>query len=165
MTFSRTHAMRKLRGWLKRYLPAEICGTVTALAGFWVVYKISGSLAAAALAGSICEAVGFYGIFSVRETLIYWHKHAHHTPLKRLWTTGWHTTRDMLLEFGPAEAVDSLFIRPLLFYVLPATFSNQVGAALLVAKIIADVFFYGIAIVCYEARRRFVKDSVSETAH
>src|SRR4029077_17247116 len=44
---------RKLREWIRRYLPCEIAGTVGELGGAAVAYLATGSLAAAAIAATI----------------------------------------------------------------------------------------------------------------
>ncbi|HTE58251.1 MAG TPA: hypothetical protein VK694_05910 [Verrucomicrobiae bacterium] len=156
MKISRQDAWDKVREWLARYLPAEITGTITALGGFWIAYQTTGSLAVAAVCGTIGENVGYYGVISLREVLRYWQSHHHHARLKRLWLTGVHTIRDMLVEFGTAEILDSFVVRPGLFYLLPTTFSNHKAVALIAAKLVADLVFYTFAIIGYEVRKKFL---------
>jgi hypothetical protein len=59
------------------------------------------------------------------------------------------------VEFGPAEALDTLALRPFAMYVGPLVVGN-VMLGVLVGKLVADVTFYGFAIVGYEilVRRR-----------
>ena len=73
---------RKLREWFGRYLPAELLGTITALAAAWTVHAVSGSLISAAVAGTIGESLGFYGCMAVREAFRNDTRHRHHGPCR-----------------------------------------------------------------------------------
>jgi len=165
MNTTRRRAWRKLREWFIRYLPAEIAGTITAIASFWLAYKLTDSLVVAAIAGTAGENVGYYGVAASNEIVKYWRKHAHHPRLRRSWLTGVRTLRNMLVEFGPAEAVDSLAVRPGLFYLLPTIFSGNMGLALIAAKLLADVVFYSFAITGYELRKRYIGDDTTSKTH
>ena len=61
-------AREKLREWGRRYLLAEIAGTLTALAAALTVHALTGSLAPAALAGSVAESLAYYGVI-LRRTV------------------------------------------------------------------------------------------------
>lgn len=142
----------KLLEWGRRYLPAEIIGTATAMGGAFAAHEITNSLVVSAVVGSISETVGFYSYFAFRDGAKYYHQHRSHPPPKRLFLTGLHTIRDMLIEFGPAEAVDSLFFRPLCMYLGPHLLHNF-GIGLLVGKITADLLFYAMAACGYELKK------------
>jgi hypothetical protein len=146
----------KIFEWAGRYLPAEIVGTVTAMAAALGVYEATGSLAAAALAGSVAEAVGFYGYFAARSGMQYYAKHRAHPRPRRLALAAMHTARDMLVEFGPAEAVDSFFTRPLFMYLGPQLLHN-VGVGLLAGKLVADLLFYTLAATSYELKKYWLR--------
>lgn len=64
--------------------------------------------------------------------------------------------RSMVIEFGLAEALDSLLIRPLIMYYVPALI-NDFTTGILVAKLSADVIFYIPAIVGYELNKKLTK--------
>ncbi len=142
----------KLLEWFKRYLPAEVIGTATALLGAFGVHHLTGSLGASAIAGSIAETIGFYSYFAVRDGAKYYAHHKAHPRLRRIFLTAFHTIRDMIIEFGPAEAVDSLFIRPFFMYVGPQLLHNF-GTGLLAGKIAADLIFYLFAACGYEFKK------------
>lgn len=146
---------RKLREWFGRYLPAELLGTLTALAAAWTVHAVSGSLISAAIGGTIGESLGFYGCIAVREVRYYDARHRGHGTLRRQWLTGSRTVRAMLIEFGPAELVDSLLSRPLFMYLMPSLL-HDFTAGILVGKLLADVLFYGLAIGAYELKQRYL---------
>jgi len=57
---ARGTAGRKLREWVRRYLPCELAGTAGELGGAAVVYLATGSLAAAAIAATIGASAGYY---------------------------------------------------------------------------------------------------------
>jgi hypothetical protein len=151
----RAAVRRKLREWVRRYLPAEIIGTLTALAAALTVHAVSGSLISAAMAGTIGESLGYYGCIAVHEVRYYDARHRDHGTLRRRWLTGARTVRAMLIEFGPAELVDSLLARPLFMYLMPSLLHNFT-AGIVAGKLAADVIFYGIAISAYELKQRYL---------
>lgn len=151
----KTLLKRKLREWLRRYLPAEITGTITALFGATLGHALSGgSLVVAAYAGTIGENIGYYGYFAVKESMRHYRAHAHHATARRIMVSGLKTVRDMMVEFGPAELLDSFIVRPLLMYLGPQLVGHfQVG--IFAGKVAADVIFYSLAIIGYEIRKRW----------
>ena len=143
------------REWSKRYLPAEVVGSFTALTAAWAVYAISGSLVAAAIAGSIGESLGYYGCVAFRDLRRYNAQHRHHGLPERRWLVGTRTVGGMLIEFGPAELVDSFLARPFFMYLMPTLLHNLPGG-LLVGKLAADVVFYSLAIASYELKKQYL---------
>lgn len=152
----RSTIWEKLREWFWRYLPAEIAGTFTALLAASAAYASTNSLIAAAFAGSLGEAVGYYGAATYREIRHYYQKHHGHKHAKRIGLTVAHTLRGLVIEFGPAEAIDGVFLRPYLLYSMPLLLHNTV-LGWLVGKLIADVFFYAFAGIGYELRKAAAK--------
>lgn len=144
---------RKLWEWVKRYLPAQILGTIVALVVAQLAYQLTHSLGVAAYASTVAEAVAYYGVASVRDIIAFYERyHPHHT-LKRLWLTTLSTGRSLIMEFGVAGTLDGGFIRPYLMWVLPQLTGNmQLGW--LIAKVVADVIFYSMAITGYELHKR-----------
>jgi hypothetical protein len=110
---------RRLAEWSRRYLPAEIVGGCSALTVAWTIHAVSNSLMAAAMAGSIGEGLGYYLCIAIRDLRHYDALHRRHGSPRRLWRTGTRTARDMLIEFGPAELVDSFLARPFFMYLMP----------------------------------------------
>jgi hypothetical protein len=148
--------IRKIREWASRYLPAEIIATVTALIGAFAGHYFSGSLIGAAVGGTIGENVGYYGYFVVLETRRHYAGHAQHPQLRRIFLTAVKTLRDLLVEFGPAEALDSLFVRPFCMYFGPQLVSNFT-LGILLGKLAADVVFYAFAAAGYEVKKRYAR--------
>jgi hypothetical protein len=69
--------------------------------------------------------------------------------------------RSVAVEFGPAELIDSVAIRPAAFYVGPLLFDSTVGGWIF-GKLVSDVAFYLFAIVSYE---RFKGLLIGDRAH
>jgi hypothetical protein len=151
----RPDSRRKLEEWTRRYLPAEILGSFTALTVAWTVHGVSNSLIAAAIAGSIGESLGYYLYIGIRDLRHYDARHRHHASPKRLWRTGTRMVRDMLIEFGPAELVDSFLARPFFMYLMP-TLLHNFTAGLIAGKLGADVVFYSLAITSYELKKQYL---------
>src|SRR6476646_7196527 len=103
--------LARMKRWLRRYGPADLTGIVTALLGPYVAHAATGSEIAAAFGGSVGETLGFYAVIIGREI----RRHAlaarvaelPYGPRAWLKTFSW-----LILEFGPAEILDTGFIRP-----------------------------------------------------
>ncbi|HSX34720.1 MAG TPA: hypothetical protein VLF62_03710 [Candidatus Saccharimonadales bacterium] len=154
-------ATRKLREWLIHYLPAEITGTITAFAAFFITKNATDSLAAAAIVGSVGETIGYYAAALGGEVFRQWRSHHMHARFKRIWLTSVRSLGNLIVEFGPAEIVDSLVVRPGLFYLLPLWFSGHLWLALLAAKLLSDLAFYTFAIAGYEIRKKLLPQRIN----
>jgi hypothetical protein len=154
---SRLRLPRRLRGWLRRYLPAELSGTASALVAAELALMASHSLAVAALCGSIGETAGYYAASIVRDVTAHYRLHLGHDARRRFGLTCLTSLRSLLIEFGPAEAVDGAFVRPYLLWVSPQIV-GQAQIGWLAAKLAADAVFYTLAVAGHEFhQRRFMK--------
>jgi hypothetical protein len=145
----------KLREWGRRYLLAEIAGTLAALAAALTVYAQTGSLAPAALAGSVAESIAYYGVVLRRTLPVLYARHAGCRPVRRLLRTG----RSLVAEvsdFLVAELADTLVVRPGLIYLAAGWAGSGVVWGLLIGKLLADVGFYAVVIPSYELRKRLM---------
>jgi len=149
---------RRAWGWVLRYLPLEVLGTITALVAASVAYGLTGSLVVAAIAGTVGENVGYYALVVARTV----RGHARSRRVTRLtgrarraWATTWLAARSVAAEFGPAELVDSLLVRPVLLWAAAAAWGAQ-PLAWFAGKLAADAVFYAIAIVSFETGRRVI---------
>ncbi|MBX7434128.1 hypothetical protein JDV09_18695 [Mycobacterium sp. Y57] len=140
---------QKIGEWLRRYLPCEIAGTVGELGGAALAYAITGSLAAAAVAATIGASGGYYAAAYLNAVRWSHRALAHRPPLARLVLANLLALRSVAVEFGPAELIDSVIVRPIAFYAGPLLFGN-VAAGWIFAKLVSDVGFYACAIVSYE---------------
>lgn len=124
--------------WRRRYGVAELLGTLALILAALAIQRATGSFIAAALAGSLAEAGWFYAVLLVREYRQE-RKEARvggfeGRPLREL-------GRDLLLEFGAAERLDGLVLRPLALGLGLGYIGGWRG--LLAGKIVADLLFYG----------------------
>ena len=143
-----------IRFWLMRYLPSELAGTALSLLTAWIAYRLSGSLVVAALAGTVGENIGFYGVAvgrSIRDQWRFERALGATRPRASVRAALWLS----LLEFGPAEVVDTFCVRPLLLWAAPMLIGNPL-AGWLVGKLGADALFYAMAGVGYLASRRLL---------
>ncbi|GAA3297057.1 hypothetical protein Dvina_23750 [Dactylosporangium vinaceum] len=133
--------------WARRYVPAELFGTACAFLGTALIYGLYSDRVLAAIAGTVGEIVGFYGFIATVE----WRRErARGFGLRRTTAS---TARLLLAEFGLIEILDSTTLRPLFMYLGPSI-TGGMGTGTLLGKLMADVAFYGVAIVSYELIRR-----------
>jgi hypothetical protein len=145
---------QKLFVWARRYVPAEIAGTVCAFIGTAVIYGIFTDRVLAAVAGTVGEIIGFYGLIATVE----WRRErARGYGLRRTTTS---TARLLLAEFGVIEVLDSTILRPFFMYLGPGL-TGGMGSGTLLGKLMADVAFYGVAIISYEMIRRRRKEPIA----
>jgi hypothetical protein len=147
---------KKRKEWLKRYLPAEILGTVLALAAAWAAYAHTNSFVAATAAGWAGEGVGFYGYFVTSELIGNAKRYSNHSILKRIPMALAAASTNLLIEFLPAEILDNFILRPYLMYLIPH-YVHPYPVGFLVGKFSADILFYALAIVGYETRKRWLR--------
>ena len=146
----------KTREWLNRYIRAEILGTIGALIAAWVAYSRTHSYIAAAASGWIGEGIGFYGYFVTTEFLINSKKHQQYPLAKRVLLAIAAATTNLLVEFLPAEILDNFIIRPFAMYIVPQ-YIHPYPIGFLVGKFSADIIFYALAIIGYEARKHWLR--------
>lgn len=140
---------QKLMEWVRRYLPCEIAGTVGELGGAAVAYLLTGSTAAAAITATIGASIGYYA--AAYTTAVRWaYREYHDRPLvRRIVVANLFAFRSVTIEFGPAELIDGIAVRPLAYYLGPMIFGNLV-AGWIFGKLVSDVGFYVLAILSYE---------------
>ena len=139
------HWARPVLRWLRRYLPAEALGTVSAIAGVAGAQWAGLSPHATAVCGTAAETVGYYTVLLVRDSV------ARPRPRARAVVL---TLRGLAVEFGPAEVVDTLLVRPALLYT-GMLFAEDVVVGTIVGKLAADLIFYCIVAPCCVLRRRW----------
>jgi hypothetical protein len=141
---------RKSAEWLRRYLPAEAVATCCALLGGLLVGL--GNPALAAIGGTWGENIGYYTTILTRDL------RARRSHEGRLTTAGvLRSLRNMVLEFGGAELLDSFLVRPAAMFALIAM-TGSLPLGLLFGKFAADFVFYLAAIGAYELRKRYLSE-------
>lgn len=140
---------RRVIRWIRRYGPSEVLGTIAAVGAATGAQRATGSTVAGAFAGTIAETVVFYGIMFLRESI----RAAYVAGTRgRPFRSGdlVPVFRNLMLEFGVAETVDTLFLRPLCIGLGLRFIGGQLGA--LAGKLASDVAFYGPVLTIYEWR-------------
>jgi len=136
----------RLRIWLRRYLPAEAAGTAASLSAAGVAAATGGGAGSAVVAAAWAESAGFYSFVILRE-------------LRRAGGGRWRprtlaeALRAVVAEFGVAEVVDTVLVRPVLMYAFVVSLGGLVPGVI-VGKLAADVVFYALAASAYELRAR-----------
>lgn len=150
--------------WVRRYLPNEIVGTLGELGGAAVAYVATDSLAVAAVAASVGATVGYYAAAYLAAVRGAYREQGPRPRASRVLVANLLALRSVLVEFGPAELLDSVLVRPFAFYFGPLAFGNVVSGWIF-AKVVADVAFYTVAIFSYERfKTLLVVGSASERA-
>ena len=146
---------RKLAEWVRRYLPCEIAGTVGELGGAGLVLVLTESFAAAAVAGTVGASVGFYATAFGSAVRSSYAVQTHRRRTVRLATANILALRSVVVEFGPAELVDTLAVRPVAYYLGPLL-ADTAMVGLIGAKLFSDLTFYACAVFSYERFNRLL---------
>lgn len=150
----------RLREWLRRYLPAELLSAVATLVAAGLAMRATNSGLRAALAGTWAGNLAYFGLLLAQDVRL-----ARRVRRQRrqayTWRTFGQNLRALAVEFGAAEVLDSLFIRPALLYYLPR-WLGHFGAGILAAKLLADVTFYIPAIMGYELSKKRLRNFADE---
>ena len=139
----------KLRGWLRRYGPSELLGTIVTVGVTTGVKQLSGSTIVAAYVGTLAEVTVYYGVMLLRETV----RDAYEAGKQRLPYGSAQVLgvgRNLLMEFGLAEVLDSGLLRPICLGLGLRFIGGQLGV--LLGKAAADLAFYGPVLAIYEWR-------------
>jgi hypothetical protein len=124
--------------WLVRYLPAEIVGTAAMVIAGLGVTIWTDNAAAVALAALLGEILGFYAVLALT---IY----VEQLQVSPRWRTAAVRTGILLIaEFGAAELLDTLLVRPAALMLGVWLLPDPVWG-LLAGKVAADTVFYAIA--------------------
>lgn len=146
----------KIKEWLARYAVAEVLSWTVLLLFSLVCLLITDNGVLIAFLGSIIQTIAYYAYILIKDV---WLKR------RRLIKDGKHYTyvtflkdvRNILIEFGPSEVLDTLIVRPAALYIGPLLIGNfTVG--LLVGSIVADIIYYIPTIILYEMRKKYLKD-------
>jgi hypothetical protein len=142
-------ARRKLLGWIRRYLPCEIAGTAAELGGAAIAYLLTDSAAAAAITATIGASAGYYS--AAYTAALRWAlcEYGDRPRAARFFVANLFAFRSVAIEFGPAELIDSIAIRPAAYYLGPLLFDNLV-VGWIFGKLVSDIGFYVLAVLTYE---------------
>ena len=150
---------RKAKEWIKRYLPSEIVGTITALGSAGIAHYYNNNGIFVAYMGSLGEAIGFYSTVLIQNILIRekrnkeLYRKFHYSDLLA-------TISSIVLEFGPAGLLDGLLLRPFFMYLFPVLLTNF-SLGIIIGKLVGDISFYFLVILSYELKKRYSNRKVS----
>jgi hypothetical protein len=120
-----------------------VLALIAAVIGAQIAFSASGNAAVAAIVGAWSETITYYVTMLLRDV--------HANPAQPLPIT----LRNLILEFGVAEALDTLLVRPALMY-LATEAIGDLRIGVIVGKLASDVVFYIPAIAAFELRRRYL---------
>ena len=145
----------KALGWIKRYGLPEVAGTLMAYWGYFTAHGATrGNEVASAYAASVCETLGFFSVVIIRQVIA-----DRARAVRRLHNYGWSgagkTIRNLVMEFGVPEIVDTGFIRPLAMGTAAHFFGAGWGIA--VGKIVSDISFFLPAIMLHELQKKWAR--------
>lgn len=138
----------KISYWLHRYLPAELSGNLLSIVAGYVIRNYATNQLLIAYGTTFFDSLGYFSVIIIRH-ILYSAKH-HRTTQKRY--TRYSLTTDLVLlfaEFGFAEILDIVAIRPYFIYTFPLAI-KPLGLAILTANCAATIVFYLIAIIIHE---------------
>lgn len=143
---------QKVIVWIKRYLLADILSTILSLATAWLIMESTGDRVLAAFVGSAVASISFYGIVAFSDVRKSLKEHKAENERYRI-KSFLLDFRNLIIEFGPAELLDVLAVRPFFMYLIPKL-TGDFLLGTFIGKMIADVLFFIPAIVMYELRRK-----------
>ncbi len=136
---------KKIIEWIWRYGPAEIVAITVAIVVGQIVFHKTGNQALTVYSSSLSETLFFYCVILLRDFLKIIQ------PRKAIDIIT--LVRNLLVEFGPAELIDTFAARPFCMYVfISITHDLSLGIAL--GKIVSDIAFYIPTIISYELRKK-----------
>jgi hypothetical protein len=142
----------KFKEWIKRYLPAEIVGTATAIGAATIGHIFYSNLIIVAYIAAVGEAIGFYSTVFIRSLLIENKKHGNEKSIFSF-SNFFKIIIETVIEFGPAGILDGFFLRPFFMYLFSTLLTNF-SLGILVGKIAGDFTFYVVVICSYELTKR-----------
>ncbi len=143
---------KKIIDWLRRYLVADIISTILSLATAWSLMESTGDRVLAAFVGSAVASISFYGFIATKDVRKSVKKHRAEEKKYKI-KSFLVDFRNLIIEFGPAELIDVLAVRPFFMYLIPKV-TGDFLLGTFIGKMIADVIFFVPAILMYELRKK-----------
>lgn len=143
---------KKIIEWVKRYLFADILSTILSLVTAWSIFETSGDRVLAAFVGSAVASITFYFTIAFSDVRKSIKQHRIDNEKYRI-KSFLIDFRNLIIEFGPAELLDVLAVRPFFMYLIPKLTGDFLFGTF-IGKMIADVIFFIPAIVMFELRKK-----------
>jgi hypothetical protein len=148
----------KVKEWLKRYLIPEAISIVATVLSALIAFKLTNNRIATALISTWVGNIGYFGSIIIFDMI---HTRNLLASKGRQYTasTFGKNMKALAVEFGFAEVIDTLLVRPVLMYYMPIWLGDMTLGSI-VAKVVADVTFYVPAIVGYELSKKKMRNFV-----
>ena len=143
----------KFKEWAKRYVPAEVLAVIGALIGATLIYFLTNNRIFAAYGGAIGENIGYYSLIISKDIRRSVEMHRN-KKLKYGVKSFLKDLRNILVEFGFSETLDSFIIRPFAMYIFPIILGSY-SLGIIIGKFVADITFYMPTIIFYEFRKKY----------
>ncbi|HIH42090.1 TPA: hypothetical protein HA246_00420 [Candidatus Woesearchaeota archaeon] len=141
----------KLKEWLNRYLVAELISISFALIAAFLADILLHNPLITALAATWMSNVGFYGIIVFKD--IKAKKKLHGKVSLQNYIK---TLIGLIVEFGPAEYLDSFLIRPFILYIFPILLGS-LSWGIFIGIMVANITYYLPVIISYEMKKKYLK--------
>lgn len=142
----------KVKEWFQRYAIAELIGIILALIVSNLTMLLFNNAIIAAFLATWADNLGFYGTIIINDLKLR-KKKDNKIGIKSILKLA----RNIIIEFGPAEYLDSFAIRPFYLAIFPLLISNY-SLAILIGTLLADVTYFIPTIISYEFRKKTLKD-------
>ncbi len=142
----------RIKEWIRRYAWAEVISTLLTFLFGWASSCVTKNSVAIAYAGTFGAAAGFYGFIFRRDISNSYLKHETETIRVKILLIAT-CLRNMGFEFGLAELLDFLAVRPFCLLYGPLILNNYFWG-ILAGKTVADIIFFTISILMFEIRKK-----------
>ncbi len=143
---------KKFKEWLKRYGIPLTLSTISAIIAANLVKILTHNNITAGFFGTWADNAVFYGYLAATDL-----KKERITSFKNSFKEFFRLIRNMVVEFGPGEYLDSFILRPFFLSAFPYFFKNY-SLAILFGGLTADISFFIPTIISYETRKKLFKD-------
>lgn len=143
---------RKLREWWNRYAVAEFVSMLVVLVSATILHIFIKNVIIVALIVTWLMNFCFYGIIIYKDL-----KERKRNKGKITFVDYLEQARNTILEFGPAEYIDSFLLRPFFLSLFPYLISNYT-LAVFIGTVVADIAYFIPVIMAYELRKKAFKD-------
>ena len=140
----------KIKEWLERYSLPLILATLAAIIFASVSKFLTGNNIISGIFATLIDAIVFYGYIAIMDLR---RDNSERPKLKKFLKQ----IRNMIVEFGPAEYLDSFLIKPLYLSSFPYFIDNY-QIAILLGSIAAEFTYFLPVIILYELRKKVFKN-------
>lgn len=143
---------RKVKEWLNRYAAPLVLSTSGAIITANLIMALTHNKILAAFAGTWSDNFIFYSFMALKDL-----RGKKIDNIRTGLVIFIKLIRNLIIEFGPAEYLDSFVLRPFYMAVFPIFISNY-SLAILFASLSAEISFFIPTISFYELRKKIFND-------